>query len=188
MREITGDKIVKAVKIEDKKTGKVLDLPVDGVFVAIGYVPNNELATQLGLELDEQGYIKTDLMTMRTSMPGVYAAGDITGAPKQIVVAVAHGSIAAMTAFEDITSATWVKRVATGDRKGGVTSGRREAVRSGRGENYSLLLTLRVSSDCAARTSPSAFPSPPAGFRNTAPHSRPPMKQRTFRTRSCDTY
>jgi thioredoxin reductase (NADPH) len=105
VREITGDKIVKAVKIEDKKTGNIREMPVDGIFVAIGYVPNVELAAQLGLELDEQGYIKTDLMTMRTSMPNVYAAGDITGAPKQIVVAVSHGSIAAMTAFEDLTAA-----------------------------------------------------------------------------------
>jgi thioredoxin reductase (NADPH) len=104
VREISGDKIVKTVKIEDKETGKVQGMPVDGVFVAIGYVPNVELAQQLGIELDEQGYIKTDLATMRTSMPGVYAAGDITGAPKQIVVAVAQGSMAAMTAFEDITS------------------------------------------------------------------------------------
>ncbi len=104
VREISGDKIVKAVKIEDKRTGKIQEMPVEGVFVAIGYVPNVEIAEQLGLELDEQGYIRTDLTTMRTSMPGVYAAGDITGAPKQIVVAVAHGSMAAMTAFEDITS------------------------------------------------------------------------------------
>jgi thioredoxin reductase (NADPH) len=109
VREISGDKIVKAVKIEDKKTGKVLEMPVDGVFVAIGYVPQNEIAKQLGLELDDQGYIKTDLMTMRTSMPNVYAAGDITGAPKQIVVAVAHGSIAAMSAFEDLASQTATK-------------------------------------------------------------------------------
>jgi thioredoxin reductase (NADPH) len=104
VREISGDKIVKAVKIEDKKNGKIKEMPVEGVFVAIGYVPNNDLAKQLGLELDDQGYIKTDLLTMRTSMPGVYAAGDITGAPKQIVVAVAHGSVAAMSAFEDIAS------------------------------------------------------------------------------------
>jgi thioredoxin reductase (NADPH) len=109
VREITGDKIVKAVKIEDKKTGKMKELRMDGVFVAIGYVPSNDLAKQLGLELDDQGYIKTDLMTMRTSMPGVYAAGDITGAPKQIAVAVAHGSMAAMTAFEDIASPARVK-------------------------------------------------------------------------------
>jgi thioredoxin reductase (NADPH) len=110
VREISGDKIVKAVKIEDTKTSKVTDMPVDGVFVAIGYVPNIEIAQQLGLELDLQGYIKTDLATMRTSMPGVYAAGDITGAPKQIVVAVAHGSMAAMTAFEDIASPVWTKK------------------------------------------------------------------------------
>jgi thioredoxin reductase (NADPH) len=109
VREIAGDKIVRAIKIEDKKTGTVKEMPVDGVFVAIGYIPNVEIAQQLGLELDEQGYIKTDLATMRTSMPGVYAAGDITGAPKQIVVAVAHGSMAAMTAFEDITSHVWTK-------------------------------------------------------------------------------
>jgi thioredoxin reductase (NADPH) len=108
VKEISGDKIVKAVKVVDKLTGKVTDMAVDGVFVAIGYVPNIDLAKQLGLELDDQGYIKTDLATMRTSMPNVYAAGDITGAPKQIVVAVAHGSIAAMTAFEDLTSRTWL--------------------------------------------------------------------------------
>jgi thioredoxin reductase (NADPH) len=110
VREITGDKIVRAIKIEDKKTGTVKELPADGVFVAIGYVANNEIAAQLGLELDEQGYIKTDLMTMRTSLPGVYAAGDITGAPKQIVVAVSHGSVAAMTAFEDLSSPFWIKQ------------------------------------------------------------------------------
>ncbi len=109
VREITGDKIVKAVKIEDKKSGKFRNCRLDGVFVAIGYVPNNDLAKQLGLELDDQGYIKTDLMTMRTSMPGVYAAGDITGAPKQIAVAVSHGSIAAMTAFEDLAAPEGVK-------------------------------------------------------------------------------
>jgi thioredoxin reductase (NADPH) len=107
VREISGDKIVKAVKVEDKKTGSVREMPADGVFVGIGYIPNNELAQQLGLELDDQGYIKTDLMTMRTSIPNVFAAGDITGAPKQIVVAVSHGSIAAMSAFEDISSKVW---------------------------------------------------------------------------------
>ena len=109
VREILGDKIVKAVKIEDKKSGDVQETAVEGVFVGIGYVPNNEIAKQLNVQLDEQGYIKTDLMTMRTSLSHVYAAGDITGAPKQIVVAVSHGSIAAMMAFEDLTSTVWRK-------------------------------------------------------------------------------
>jgi thioredoxin reductase (NADPH) len=109
VREILGDKIVKAVKIEDKKSGDVQETAVEGVFVGIGYVPNNEIAKQLNVQLDEQGYIMTDLMTMRTSLTHVYAAGDITGAPKQIVVAVSHGSIAAMMAFEDLTSTVWRK-------------------------------------------------------------------------------
>jgi thioredoxin reductase (NADPH) len=109
VREIVGDKIVKSVKIEDKKTGTIKEMSVDGVFVGIGYVPNNEIAKQLGLDLDEQGYIKTDLLNMRTSLRSVYAAGDITGAPKQIVVAVSHGSVAAMTAFEDLSSTVWAK-------------------------------------------------------------------------------
>ncbi len=102
VREITGDKVVRSVRIEDKTTKTIKEMAVDGVFIGIGYIPNNEVAKQLKLELDEQGYIKTDLATMRTSMPHVYAAGDITGAPKQIVVAVAHGSMAAMTAFEEL--------------------------------------------------------------------------------------
>jgi len=91
------------------KTGAVKELPTDGVFVAIGYVPKNEIAKSLGLPLDEEGYIKADL-NMRTSIPMVYAAGDITGGAKQIVVAVAQGSVAAMSAFEDITSPYWVAK------------------------------------------------------------------------------
>ncbi len=107
VREISGDKIVRAVKIEDKKAKKTQELPVDGVFIAIGYIPNNDLARQIGLELDNAGYIKADLTTMRTTQPGVYAAGDITGGQKQIVVAVAQGSLAATSAFEDLASPYW---------------------------------------------------------------------------------
>lgn len=109
VKEIIGDKLVTAVKIEDKVSGKTTEVPADGVFVAVGYEPNNQLAKQLDLELDDEGYVKTD-MNMRTRMPHVYAAGDITGGAKQIVVAVAQGSIAAMSAFEDITSPYWTER------------------------------------------------------------------------------
>ncbi len=104
VKEIIGEKTVKAVRIENIRTHAVTEMTVDGVFVAIGYVPNNEIAKALGLEMTGEGYIKTDLTTMRTSMPRVYAAGDITGGLKQIVVAVGQGSIAAMSAFEDISS------------------------------------------------------------------------------------
>ncbi len=104
VKEVIGDKTVKAVRIENKATGKVTETVVDGLFVAIGYVPNNEIATALGLELTAEGYVKVDLTSMRTSIPNVYAAGDITGGMKQIVVAVGQGSMAAMSAFEDIGS------------------------------------------------------------------------------------
>jgi thioredoxin reductase (NADPH) len=109
VKEILGDKLVKSIKVEDAKTGDVREIATDGVFVAIGYVPKNEIAKNLGLPLDEEGYVKVDL-NMRTSIPLIYAAGDITGGAKQIVVAVAQGSVAAMSAFEDITSPYWVGR------------------------------------------------------------------------------
>ena len=109
VKEILGDKLVKSVKIQDTKSGAVKELPADGVFVAIGYMPKNEIAKSLGLPLDEEGYVKVDL-NMRTSIPMVYAAGDIAGGAKQIVVAVAQGSVAAMSAFEDITSPYWVAK------------------------------------------------------------------------------
>ena len=118
VREILGDKVVKSVKIEDKTAKTLKDMPVDGVFIAIGYVPHNDIAKNLGLELDGEGYVKVNLTTMRTSLPGIYAAGDITGGLKQIVVAVGQGSTAAMSAFEDIFATVGEeKRVAEGAKK-----------------------------------------------------------------------
>ena len=109
VKEIVGDKVVKAVRVENNKTHAKSELPAEGVFIGIGYVPNNDIAKALGLELDKEGYIKADLTTMRTSLPRVYAAGDITGGLKQIVVAVGQGSMAAMSAFEDISNPYWAK-------------------------------------------------------------------------------
>jgi thioredoxin reductase (NADPH) len=107
--EITGDRFVEKVKAEDIKTGTVSEIKADGVFIAVGYEPNNEIAKKLRLDLDEEGYIKVD-GAQRTSMPMVYAAGDITGGVKQIVVAVGQGSVAALSAFEDIASPYWKKK------------------------------------------------------------------------------
>ncbi len=104
--EILGDKVVNGVRVRKLKDSTVTELSVDGVFVAIGYDPNNQLAQKLGLQLDPNGYVKVD-NTMRTSLSAVYAAGDITGGVKQIVVAVGQGSIAATSAFEDLTSPYW---------------------------------------------------------------------------------
>jgi thioredoxin reductase (NADPH) len=107
--EILGKETVEKVRVEDIKTGKSSDIKVDGVFVSIGYVPNNDIAKKLGLELDKDGYIKADAR-QRTSMPLVYAAGDVTGGVKQIVVAVGQGSIAAISTFEDLANPYWKKQ------------------------------------------------------------------------------
>ena len=65
----------------------------EGIFVCIGLEPNNDLAKQIGVDLDKWGYVVVD-SHMATNIPGAYAVGDITGNLKQIVVAAAQGSIA----------------------------------------------------------------------------------------------
>ena len=106
VKEIKGDKFVTQVVIENLAEKATDTLPIDGVFVAIGYVPSNELAMKLGVETGEEGYIKVD-KGHRTNVKGVYAAGDITGGFKQIVTAVGQGSLAASTIFEDISTPYW---------------------------------------------------------------------------------
>ena len=69
------------------------DIAAKGIFVCIGLEPNNDLAKQIEVGLDEWGYIDVNYH-MATNVPGVYAAGDITGNLKQMVVAAAQGSIA----------------------------------------------------------------------------------------------
>jgi len=101
--EIKGEKFVKSIVLENVSDASTGTLPIDGVFIAIGYVPNNELAKKLGVETDEEGYIKVD-KGHRTNVSGVYAAGDITGGFKQIVTAVGQGATAAATIFEDISA------------------------------------------------------------------------------------
>jgi thioredoxin reductase (NADPH) len=106
VEEILGDEVVTGVRLKNLKENRSYEIDVDGLFIAIGYEPSNVLAKTLGLELTEDGYIKVD-SRQRTSMPRVYAAGDITGGIKQIVTAVSQGAVAAITAFEDLASPYW---------------------------------------------------------------------------------
>lgn len=108
--EIQGDgEHVTGLSILNVKDDNVTDLPVDGVFIAIGQTVNAELASMVGLTLDKQGFVKVD-SSMRTSIPRIYAAGDITGGVQQIVTAIGEGSVAAMSAFEDISHPYWKKQ------------------------------------------------------------------------------
>lgn len=115
--EITGDdKKVTAVRVRDNAAGTTADLPTDAVFIAVGHVPNNDLAKKLELELDGGGFVSVD-RAMRTSRPRVYAAGDLTGGSMQIVTAVSEGSLAALSAFEDLGTPYW-KEGGGGDSAG----------------------------------------------------------------------
>jgi thioredoxin reductase (NADPH) len=94
-----GDSENKHLVLETK--GKRQELPVDGIFIFIGLLPNNSLFTNI-LDLDEDGYIVTDKM-MGTSIPGVFAIGDVIQKPlRQIATAVGDGSVAAHAAHKFI--------------------------------------------------------------------------------------
>jgi thioredoxin reductase (NADPH) len=96
---ILSDKKVTGVRVENVKTGDVRTLDCDGVFVAIGREPLTALfAGQVAM--DEEGYIVAD-ETTRTSVPGVFAVGDVRTKPlRQIVTAAADGAVASKFAEE----------------------------------------------------------------------------------------
>jgi len=96
---INGQQNVEYLEIHDAKTDKKSKFPIDGVFVSIGEEPQNELAKELGVKLDEKGFIITDRQ-QRTNVKGAYGAGDITGGLRQVVTACAEGAVAALTSTE----------------------------------------------------------------------------------------
>jgi len=101
VKEIRGDKAVRSITRFDKDRGIEDELSVEGVFISIGEEPVNELAAQMGIKTNDNGYIIVD-KNQRTNIKRVYAAGDITGGVRQIVVACAEGAIAATSAYNDL--------------------------------------------------------------------------------------
>jgi len=98
VEEVLGEKVLEGLKLRNVKTGQQFVLKVDGVFVAVGVMPNSRSFFDI-LELDDAGYVVTD-QTMATSAPGVFTAGDIrSNSPRQIAAAVGDGVTAAMSIF-----------------------------------------------------------------------------------------
>lgn len=99
--EIMAEQFVTGVKVKSRKDDTVTEIACDGVFVAIGNIPNTELIKGQ-VELDEAGYVLAD-ETTRTNIPGVFAVGDMRQKPlRQIVTAVADGAVASKFAEEYI--------------------------------------------------------------------------------------
>lgn len=96
--EALGDKCLEAIRVRHVQTGATTDIPVSGLFYAIGHVPNTAfLAGQLAL--DETGYLKTEPGTTRTSVEGVFAAGDVQDRIyRQAITAAGSGCMAALDA------------------------------------------------------------------------------------------
>lgn len=96
---IEGDTTVSAIEVRDKNTGAVRSLPVNGLFVAVGNLPNSQLY-QGQLALDEAGYVVADESTC-TSIAGVFAIGDLRTKPlRQIITAAGDGAVASYYAEE----------------------------------------------------------------------------------------
>ena len=97
--EIKGDKKVSSVTVKDLKENTEEDMNIDGVFLAIGHTPNVSFLEGL-LELDDKGYIKTGFTTdTSTSVPGIFAAGDVADSVyRQAITAAGTGCQAAIDA------------------------------------------------------------------------------------------
>ncbi len=108
IKEIRGKDRVEELLVEDTRDGTEGSVPADGVFIAIGYTPTVDLARRIGVDMTPEGYIRQD-GRHRTSVPGIYSAGDVEGGWKQIVTAAGMGAEAAMAIFEDLITPYWQK-------------------------------------------------------------------------------
>ncbi len=98
VEEILGDEHVTGLRLKDVNDGRLRDILVDGVFVAIGHTPNTSLFKNV-LACDETGYIKVKAGTVQTSVEGVFAAGDVQDKVyRQAVTAAGTGCMAALEA------------------------------------------------------------------------------------------
>lgn len=92
---------VTALEYEDRESGELKALELDGVFVQIGLVPNSSFVKGV-VDMNKFGEIHVD-EKCRTNIPGIYAAGDVTNVPyKQIIIAMGEGAKAGLSSFEDI--------------------------------------------------------------------------------------
>ncbi|MCR5767782.1 MAG: thioredoxin-disulfide reductase [Lachnospiraceae bacterium] len=98
VNEIRGDNKVDRILVESRKTGEKTELPVDGIFIAVGIKPETELFQKLA-DTNEGGYLIAD-ETCETSCPGLFAAGDIRSKQlRQIITAAADGANAVTSAL-----------------------------------------------------------------------------------------
>jgi thioredoxin reductase (NADPH) len=96
--EVLGDNVVEGVRVFNNKSNEKMEIPVTGVFIAIGHKPNTEIFKG-ALDMDEVGYLITKGKTTKTNLPGVFACGDVQDKEyRQAVTAAGTGCMAALDA------------------------------------------------------------------------------------------
>jgi len=96
IEEIVGNDVVTGAKLKDTKTGEITDVNVDGIFMAIGHVPNTKIFKEQ-IDMDETGYIQTVPGTTKTNIEGVFACGDVQdNIYRQAITAAGSGCMAAI--------------------------------------------------------------------------------------------
>jgi len=102
--KITGNNFVDGLVYRDRKSGEEKTLKVEGIFPAIGLVPNTDFCKDL-IEIDQWGQIVVDPRTCATSHEGVFAAGDVTDVlEKQAIIAAGQGAMAALSVIKYVES------------------------------------------------------------------------------------
>ncbi|MBM7052680.1 MULTISPECIES: thioredoxin-disulfide reductase [Streptomyces] len=96
--EVKGDQKLSGLTLRSTKTGETSELPVTGLFIAVGHDPRTELFKGQ-LELDDEGYLKVEAPSTRTNLPGVFGAGDVVDHTyRQAITAAGTGCSAALDA------------------------------------------------------------------------------------------
>lgn len=104
VESIDGDGMVESITVKNVKTNGLKTIPVAGVFMFVGTLPNVSFLEDNQLERASGGWIKTDTH-MATSVPGVFALGDVRDTPlRQVVTAAGDGALAGMSAYHYITA------------------------------------------------------------------------------------
>jgi len=98
VEDVLGDEVVTGIRLRDVQTNQTNDLPIAGVFIAIGHTPNTNLFKSQ-IDMDTNGYILPKTGSTATNIPGVFAAGDVQDSHyRQAVTAAGTGCMAAMDA------------------------------------------------------------------------------------------
>ena len=98
IEEVLGDQVVEGIRIKNNQTQETEEIPITGLFIAIGHKPNTELFKGQ-LEMDDSGYLITKGKSTKTNLPGVFASGDVQDKEyRQAVTAAGTGCMAALDA------------------------------------------------------------------------------------------